>query len=62
MNKKQKWLAAAGIVVVCAVGFTFWQKDTSTPMNDASTVAQNTESAQKVWQQKANKVKWASIE
>ena len=48
MNKKQKWLAAAGIVVVCAVGFTFWQKDTSTPMNDASTVAQNTESAQKV--------------
>lgn len=48
MNKKQKWLTAAGIVVVCAVGFTFWQKDTSTPMNDASTVAQNTESAQKV--------------
>ena len=38
MNKNIKWLAAAGIVVVCAVGYGFWQKDSDTPMKDSSAV------------------------
>ena len=48
MNKNIKWLAAAGIVVVCAVGYGFWQKDSDTPMKDSSAVIENQEIAQKV--------------
>lgn len=48
MNKKIKWLTAAGVVLVCAVGYTFWQKDTNTAMNETSVAVQNAEAAQKV--------------
>ncbi len=48
MNKKVKWLSAAGIIIVCAVGYTFWQKDTKTPMNETSTAVEQIQNAQKI--------------
>ena len=48
MDKKVKWLSAAGIIIVCAVGYTFWQKDTNTPMNETSTAVEQIQNAQKI--------------
>ncbi len=47
-KKKVKWLSAAGIIIVCAVGYTFWQKDTNTPMNETSTAVEQIQNAQKI--------------
>ena len=48
MNKNMKWLTTAGIVVVCAVGYTYWNKDANTPMTETAQVVQNIQSAQKI--------------
>ncbi len=48
MNKKIKWLTAAGVIVICAVGYTFWQKEAKTAMNETPVAVQNTEAAQKI--------------
>ena len=48
MNTKTKWLGAAAVVIVCAAGYSFWQKDTNTVTTEMPAAAQVTESAQKV--------------
>ena len=48
MNTKAKWLGAAAVVIVCAAGYSFWQKDTNTVTTEMPAAAQVTESAQKV--------------
>ena len=48
MNKNIKWLTAAGVIVICAVGYTFWQKEAKTVMNETPVAVQNQEAAQKI--------------
>lgn len=48
MKTKTKWLTAAGVIVICAVGYSFWQKDTSITMNEMPATIEDAQTAQKV--------------